>query len=64
MGDFLTSNGMKYKGCIGMEIPRDPIVVVMNRKKDESQYKEETLQLTEDTKDQRFCEPIWIFEKK
>ena len=64
MGDFLTSNGMKYKGCIGMEMAKRPNSGGAGTAKDESQYKEETLQLTEDTKDQRFCEPIWIFEKK
>jgi hypothetical protein len=31
--------------------------------KDESQYKEETLKLAEETKDKRFCEPIWVFSK-
>jgi hypothetical protein len=26
-------------------------------------YTDESLQLAEDTKDQRFCEPMWIFKK-
>jgi hypothetical protein len=26
-------------------------------------YEDETLQLTEETKEQKFCEPIWIFQK-
>jgi len=63
MGDFLTSNGLTYKGCIGMEMAKRPNSGGAGTAKDESQYKEETLQLMEETKDQRFCEPIWIFEK-
>jgi len=31
--------------------------------KDKEQYTEETLELAEETKDQRFCEPIWVFSK-
>jgi len=63
MGDFLTSNGLTYKGCIGMEMAKRPNSGGAGTAKDESQYKEETLQLMEETKDQRFCEPIWIFQK-
>lgn len=63
MGDFLTSNGLTYKGCIGMEMAKRPNSGGAGTAKDESQYKEKTLQLMEETKDQRFCEPIWIFEK-
>lgn len=63
MGDFLTNNGMTYKGCIGMEMSKRPNSGGAGTAKDGNQYTEETLQLTEDTKDQRFCEPIWIFQK-
>jgi len=63
MGDFLTSQGLTYKGCIGMEMAKRPNSGGAGTAKDESQYKEETLKLAEETKDQRFCEPIWIFEK-
>ena len=63
MGDFLTSQGLTYKGCIGMEMAKRPNSGGAGTAKDESQYKEETLKLAEETKDKRFCEPIWIFEK-
>lgn len=62
MGDFLTSNGMTYKGCIGMEMSKRPNSGGAGTAKNEH-YEEETLQLTEETKNQRFCEPIWIFQK-
>ena len=32
--------------------------------KDKTQYSEESLKLAKETKDKRFCEPIWIWEKK
>ena len=63
MGDFLTSQGLTYKGCIGMEMAKRPNSGGAGTAKDESQYNEETLKLAEETKDQRFCEPIWLFEK-
>ena len=63
MGDFLTSQGMIYKGCIGMEMAKRPNSGGAGTAKDTEQYKDETLQLTEETKDKRFCEPIWVFEK-
>ena len=62
MGDFLTSNGMKYKGCIGMEMAKRPNSGGAGTAKNDH-YDDETLQLTEETKEQKFCEPIWIFEK-
>jgi hypothetical protein len=63
MGDFLTANGMSYKGCIGMEMAKRPNSGGAGTAKDTDQFTEESLQLAEETKDQRFCEPIWIFEK-
>lgn len=63
MGDFLTSHGLTYKGCIGMEMAKRPNSGGAGTAKDETQYNEETLRLAEETKDQRFCEPIWIFQK-
>jgi hypothetical protein len=63
MGDFLTSQGMIYKGCMGMEMAKRPNSGGAGTAKDTEQYKDETLQLTEETKDKRFCEPIWVFEK-
>ena len=32
--------------------------------KDKTQYSEESLKLAEEKEDIRFCEPIWIWEKK
>ena len=63
MCDFLLSQGLTYKGCIGMEMAKRPNSGGAGTAKDETQYNEETLQLAEETKDQRFCEPIWIFQK-
>ncbi len=63
MGDFLTSNGLTYKGCIGMEMAKRPNSGGAGTAKDEKQYTEETLKLAEETKDKTFCEPIWIFQK-
>ena len=56
MGDFLTSQGLTYKGCIGMEMAKRPNSGGAGTAKDESQYKDETLQLMEETKDKRFCQ--------
>jgi hypothetical protein len=61
--DFLIENKLTYRGCIGMEMARRPNNGGAGTAKDESQYKEDTLNLTEETKEQTFCEPIWIFEK-
>jgi hypothetical protein len=46
-----------------MEMAKRPNSGGAGTAKDESQYSEETLKLAEETKDQRFCEPIWIFQK-
>lgn len=62
MGDFLTSQGLTYKGCIGMEMAKRPNSGGAGTAKNEH-YEDETLELAEETKDQRFCEPIWIFQK-
>jgi len=63
MNDYLTSQGLTYKGCIGMEMARRPNSGGNGTAKDKTQYTEETLKLAEETKQQRFCEPIWIFKK-
>jgi hypothetical protein len=62
MGDFLTSQGLTYKGCIGMEMAKRPNSGGAGTAKNDH-YEDETLELAEETKDQRFCEPIWIFKK-
>lgn len=62
MIDFLTSKGLTYKGCIGMEMAKRPNSGGAGTAKNEH-YESETLELAEETKDQRFCEPIWICQK-
>ncbi len=65
MNDFIQSyGGMEYKGCIGMEMAKRPNSGGAGTAKDTKQYTEESLQLAKETKDKRFCEPIWIWEKK
>ena len=65
MNDFIQSyGGMEYKGCIGMEMAKRPNSGGAGTAKDTNQYTEESLQLAKETKDQRFCEPVWIWEKK
>ena len=65
MNEFIDEYGdMEYKGCIGMEMARRPNSGGAGTAKDTKQFKESTLDLVEKTKDIRFCEPIWIWEKK
>jgi hypothetical protein len=64
MGDFLTSQGLTYKGCIGMEMAKRPNSGgAGTANESDDRFTEESLKLAEETKDQRFCEPIWIFQK-
>lgn len=63
MCDFLASNGMSYVGCIGMEMAKRPNSGGAGTAKNETHYKDETLKLTDETKDIIFGEPIWIFRK-
>jgi len=65
MNEFIDEYGdMEYKGCIGMEMARRPNSGGAGTAKDTKQFKESTLDLVEKTKGIRFCEPIWIWEKK
>jgi len=65
MNEFLDEyTDMEYKGCIGMEMAKRPNSGGAGTAKDTNQYTEESLQLAKETKDKRFCEPIWIWEKK
>ena len=63
MIDFLTSQGLTYKGCIGMEMAKRPNSGGAGTAKDDGQYSEESLKLAEETQNQTFCEPIWIIQK-
>jgi len=64
MNEFLDEfKEVDYRGCIGMEMAKRPNSGGAGTAKSK-EYSEESLQLAEETKDQRFCEPIWIWEKK
>jgi hypothetical protein len=63
MIDYLTSQGLTYKGCIGMEMAKRPNSGGAGTAKDDEQYSEESLKLAEETQNQTFCEPIWICQK-
>ena len=63
MNDFLsTFHDSEYQGCIGMEMAKRPNSGGAGTAKSED-YNEETLQKTEETKDNRCCEPIWGWRK-
>ena len=65
MNEFLDEyTDMEYKGCIGMEMAKRPNSGGAGTAKDTNQYTEESLQLAKETKNKRFCEPIWVWEKK
>lgn len=63
MNHFLESQGLVYKGCIGMEMAKRPNSGGAGTAKDTNQYSEEAIKESEEKQDQRFAEPIWIFEK-
>mgnify|MGYP003635433039 CR=1 FL=1 len=63
MNDFIKSQGMLYRGCIGMEMTKRFNSGGAGNAK--SEYFEEHLkENTKDTKDVAFGEPIWIWKKK
>ena len=65
MNEFLDEyRDMEYVGCIGMEMAKRPNSGGAGTAKDNNQFKEKTLEMVEKNKDKRFCEPIWIWEKK
>ena len=62
MNDFLVSQGLKYYGCIGMEMTKRFNSGGAGNAK--SEYFDEHLkENTENKKDVAFGEPIWIFQK-
>lgn len=65
MNEYLESRGLVYKGCIGMEMAKRPNSggAGMARKNDINNWSEESLEAAKETKDQKFGEPIWIFQK-
>ena len=65
MNEYLDEfRDMEYIGCIGMEMAKRPNSGGAGTAKDKNQYTDRALELAEKTKDKRFCEPIWIWEKK
>ena len=65
MNDFLsTFSDSEYQGCIGMEMAKRPNSggAGMAKASDE-RFQDTTIQRAEETKDKRFCEPIWIWRK-
>jgi hypothetical protein len=65
MNDFLsTLSDSEYQGCIGMEMAKRPNSggAGMARESDE-RFQDSTIKRAEETKDKRFCEPIWIWRK-
>ena len=65
MNDFLsTFSDSEYQGCIGMEMAKRPNSggAGMARASDE-RFHGSTIKKAEETKDKRFCEPIWIWKK-
>ena len=65
MNEFLDEyRDMEYVGCIGKEMAKRPNSGGAGTAKDNTQFKEKTLEMVEKNKDKRFCEPIWIWEKK
>ena len=62
MNDFIKSQGLKYEGCIGMEMTKRFNSGGAGNAK--SEYFEEHLrEKTKDTVDVAFGEPIWIWRK-
>ena len=60
MNDFIDEyRDSDYLGCIGMEMAKRPNSGGAGTAKSK-EYSEESLQLAEETKDKRFCEPVWI----
>jgi hypothetical protein len=65
MCDFLTSQGMKYKGCIGMELAKRPNSGGAGTARETGihNWSDEMMESAEQNKSVAFGEPIWIFEK-
>ena len=63
MSDFLVQNGMKYIGCIGMEMAKRPNSGGAGTATKDGHFLEDSVEFAENNKDKKFCEPIWMFEK-
>lgn len=61
MNDFIAGKGLKYLGCIGMEMTkRFNSAGAGNAVSD--YYSEELKDISTESKNARFCEPIWIWK--
>ena len=63
MSDFLVQNGMKYIGCIGMEMAKRPNSGGAGTATNDGHFLDDSVEFAEKNKDKKFCEPIWMFEK-
>ena len=62
MNDFIKSKGLEYLGCIGMEMTKRFNSGGAGNAKSEY-FSEDLKEITEETKDVAFAEPIWIWKK-
>tara|TARA_B100001248_G_C27363436_1_gene447705 strand:- start:308 stop:1525 length:1218 start_codon:yes stop_codon:yes gene_type:complete len=62
MNDFIQSQGLEYLGCIGMEMTKRFNSGGAGNAKSEY-FSEDLKEITEETKDVAFAEPIWIWKK-
>lgn len=63
MNDFISSKGLSYKGCVGMEMTKRYNSGGAGKAVSEY-YSEELKEKAEQTKNQAFCEPIFIWQNK
>ena len=65
MNEFLESQGLIYKGCIGMEMAKRPNSggAGMAVENDLNKWSEHSLESAAETKNIKFAEPIWLFQK-
>ena len=65
MNEYLESQGLIYKGCIGMEMAKRPGSAGAGAiiEGDEGRYTEEALEKAREAADKTFCEPMWVWRK-
>ena len=61
MNDYIKSQGLKYEGCIGMEMTKR--FNSAKRKGVSDYYSEELKEKAKETENIAFGEPIWIWKK-
>jgi hypothetical protein len=62
MNDFIKSKGLEYMGCIGMEMTKRFNSGGAGNAKSEY-FAEELKEKTQQSKNQAFGEPIWMWKK-